>query len=62
MKILKVVLKAMNYHGHISLRRKIFHGTEYIGSGNAERIIEKFGGYQVECMEIIDNVLIIYVN
>lgn len=62
MKLLRGILKAMNFHGHISLRKKGFQTVEYVGGGTPENIIDRFGGYRVEYMEVIDNVLIIYVN
>ena len=52
----------MNYRGHISLRRKFFKEIQYVGGGTAESIIVRFGGYRVEYMEVVENVLVIYVN
>lgn len=62
-KTIKTLLPAMNYTGHISIRRKIFGGSDciYVGGGKPKEIIERYGGYQVERMDVIDNVLIIYV-
>lgn len=62
MKTLRNLLKAMDYRGHISLRRRLFGKVEYIGGGTADAIVDKYGGYQVEYMETIENVLIIYVR
>ena len=62
MKTLKSILKAMNFEGHISLRRKIFRDIVYIGGGCSQDIIDRFGGYKVDSMNVIDSVLIIYVN
>lgn len=62
MKTLKKILGAMAFRGHVSLRRKLFQGIQYIGGGSPEDIINRFGGYRVEYMEVIDNVLVIYVN
>lgn len=62
MKTLKGVLKAMNFKGQISLRRRIFRDVVYIGGGLSNDLIDRFGNYRIECMEVIDNVLIIYVN
>lgn len=62
MKMLRYILKDMNYRGHISIRRRLFQETQYIGGGTSEYLIDRYGGYRVECMEVVDNVLIIYVN
>lgn len=62
MKTLKGILTAMHYRGHISVRRRIYNETIYIGGGSADSIIDRFGGYRVEYMEVMDSVLIIYVN
>lgn len=52
----------MDYRGRISVRRKLFQGIQYIGGGSPEDIIDRYGGYKVEYMEVIDNVLVVYVN
>lgn len=60
--MLRYTLKDINYCGHISIRRKLFQETQYIGGGTSEDLIDRYGGYRVEYIEVIDNVLIIYVN
>lgn len=63
MKTLKTLLSAMRYNGHVSLRRIDFHGeVQYIAGGTADSLISRYGGYKVEKITCIDNVLIIYVN
>lgn len=62
MKTLKKILEAMDYRGRISVRRKLFQGIQYVGGGSPEDIIDRYGGYRVEYMEVIDNVLVVYVN
>lgn len=63
MKTVKVLLTAMRYDGQISLRRRDFHGEmQYIAGGTAQKIIDRYGGYKVDKITCIDNVLIIFVN
>lgn len=61
MKRLKTVLEAMHFEGHISVRREIFREKVYLGGGDSETMIKRYGGYMIEKMEVIDNVLIIWV-
>ncbi len=58
MKSLGNVLKTMNYRGHISVRRKLFNNVVYIGGGDAKSVTERFGGYEVESMEVMDMILV----
>lgn len=62
MKLLRGILKAMNFRGHIALRKKGFQTIDYVGGGTSESVIDRFGGYRVEYMEIVDGILVIYVN
>ncbi len=62
MKTLRSILKAMNFSGQISLRRRIYRDIIYVGGGNADLVINRYGGYKVESMIVVDNVLVIYVN
>lgn len=52
----------MRFDGSISLRRRDFCGeVQYIAGGTADILIARYGGYKVDRMTCIDNVLIIYV-
>ena len=62
MKTLRNLLKAMDYRGHISLRRRLLGEIQYIGGGTSDAMIDRYGGYRVEYTETIENVLIIYVK
>lgn len=62
MKTLKALLLALKFKGHISLRRRSFYGLQYIAGGNPENLVARYGGYKVVGSEVIDNVLIIYVD
>lgn len=63
MKTVKALLQAMHYDGHISIRKYGFDGKLiYIGGGTAEPMIQRYGGYKVDRITCIDNVLVIFVN
>lgn len=59
---LKKLLSALNFEGHISLRRDGFGGMQYIGGGSPEQVSFRYGGYKVEKSVVIDHVLVIYVK
>lgn len=59
---LATVLTAINFEGSISLRRDGFYGIQYIAGGSSDHLIKKYGGYLVIKSQVIDNVLVIYVN
>lgn len=46
----------------ISIRRKIPHSVEYLGGGYADSVIRRFGSMVIVDSNIIDNVLVIYVE
>lgn len=55
------ILPQLKYEGNISIRRDILGGTHYIGGGDAESVLSRFGGYKIKNTKIIDGVLVIYV-
>lgn len=62
MKTLKALLPALKFKGHISLRRRSFYGLQYIAGGDSESLIGRYGGHKIVDSEVIDNILVIYVD
>ena len=62
MKTVKTLLENIRYDGHVSIRRKLFSEIHHIGGGFSSEVIARYGGYKIDCVRIVDNVLIIYVK
>ncbi len=61
MKRLRTVLDAMHYNGHVSIRRRVGAEVLHIGGGRPEDMADRYGGYNVDSMDVVDNVLVVYV-
>lgn len=46
---------------HISVRRRMHPGIDYLGGGFPESVLRRFGELEVERSEIIDGILCLYV-
>ena len=55
------ILPQLKFEGPLSVRRDILGETQYIGGGDAESILSRFGGYKIKKTKIIDGVFVIYV-
>lgn len=68
MKRLVKILENMNFRGRVSVRKRSFGELVYITGGDTredyvmDMITRKYGNYTVAKSEIIDGVLVIYVN
>ena len=57
------VLMSLNLvpYSHVSVRRHLHPGIEYLGGGSVGSCIQRFGSLLIEDSCVVDNVLIIYV-
>lgn len=62
MKTLKTLLENIHYDGLVSVRRKILSEVVHIGGGSSAEVIARYGGYKIDFVRIIDNVLVVYVK
>lgn len=60
-KDLASVLSVLNYNGQISIRRRAFGQTAYIGGGYSSDVSIRYGAYQIEQTIVMNDILVIYV-
>lgn len=60
----KYLLRAMQFRGHISIRRRIppCNDIEYLGGGFSSAVTKRFGTRTVLETDVCGTTLIIYVN
>lgn len=52
----------LNEYTHVSIRRHLYHGMDYLGGGSVGSVLARFGNKEIEDSYIVDNVLVIYVR
>ncbi len=64
MKSVKWVLLSLNPVGyvHVVVRQHTKTGIDYLGGGLASDIVDRFGDRLVECSNVVDNILCLYVK
>lgn len=60
--VVVTLLRAMNFDGQVSIRRKGKDWFEYLGGGSPMRVCRRCGYYEVVRTCIIDGVLVVYVE
>lgn len=60
----KDILIALNLplYSHISIRMHGAHGMEFLGGGDCDKVVNRFGDMVVTNSIIIDNILVMYVK
>ncbi len=60
---LDMVLAGLNFLGQISVRKRLHGGgIDYLGGGNMQSCIKRFGNEEVKESYVFDGILIVFVD